>query len=109
MLLPHKLLSSPQVTCKPCWRSVSCRPGSPLAPQEHRLDTDTQIALLVQGPEISRHLVNPMQGALPPKEEKLGPGHHMALSKARGLTLGGTPSPRHQRGAKRISQEALNT
>lgn len=33
----------------------------------------------------------------------------MTLSKARGLTLGGTPSPRHQRGAKRISQEALNT
>lgn len=44
-----------------------------------------------------------------PKEEKLGPGRHMALSKARGLTLGGTPSPRHQRGANRISQEALNT
>lgn len=33
----------------------------------------------------------------------------MALSKAKGLTLGGTPRPRHQRGAKRISQKALNT
>ena len=51
----------------------------------------------------------PHARSAPPKEEKLGPGHHMALSKARGLTLGGTPSPRHQRGAKRISQEALNT
>ena len=69
-LLPHKPLGSPQVTGKPCWWSGSCTgQAAPLLPK-NRLDTGTQTALLAQGPELSRHLVNPMQGALPKRRNE---------------------------------------
>ena len=107
-LLPHKPPGSPQVTCKPCWQSVSCTgQAAPLLPQ----NTDWTQALKQpcwQKAQSSLGIWStPLKERSERGETRTWPSH--------GPVQGQGPHPRwHPQSqapewAKRISQEALNT
>lgn len=98
-LLPHKPLGSPQVTCKPCCQSVFCTgQAAPLLPK----NTDWTQALK----QLCWHKAQSSLGiwSTPLKERsqrgetRTWPSHGPV--QGQGLTLGGTPSPRHHRGCQ---------